>query len=263
MPKVGKYERVLNCLPSRERENDWGLDNAVAAGHMAGEPPIPEKVDLRDSWWKIGDQKDTGSCVGWAAADSVLRWHFQKAGKLDEAKRLSPRFTWMASKETDIYTGRPTTFIESDGTFLKAALEVARKWGAVPDDVLPFESGELYKGEAITFYAIAAKYRISSYFNLGVNLKEWRRWIANNGPILTRLDCDDTWMNALSTDGLLDTYHSESASGGHAVALVGYTKDRFIVRNSWGTDHWGNQGFGFASKAYAQDAFTEAYGVVV
>ncbi len=43
-------------------------------------------------------------------------------------------------------------------------------------------------------------------------------------------------------------------------ALVGYTPDRFIVRNSWGTS-WGDQGFAYASVAYAQAAFTEAYGV--
>lgn len=42
------------------------------------------------------------------------------------------------------------------------------------------------------------------------------------------------------------------------VALVGYTSDRFIVRNSWG-----DKGFGYASIAYAQAAFTEAYGVTV
>jgi C1A family cysteine protease len=44
----------------------------------------------------------------------------------------------------------------------------------------------------------------------------------------------------------------------YAVALVGNTADRFIVRNSWGK-LWGNDGFGFASLGYAQEAFTEAY----
>ena len=54
----------------------------------------------------------------------------------------------------------------------------------------------------------------------------------------------------------------ETAGGGHAIALIGYTPDRFIVRNSWGKD-WGDKGFGYATDQYAEEAFTEAYGVVV
>jgi C1A family cysteine protease len=72
---------------------------------------------------------------------------------------------------------------------------------------------------------------------------------------------DRTWDEAKSNAGNLDVYQPETRRGGHAVALVGYTSDRFIVRNSWGTTGWGDQGFGYASSAYAQDAFTEAYGV--
>ena len=59
---------------------------------------------------------------------------------------------------------------------------------------------------------------------------------------------------------MLDAYKPKTAHGGHAVALVGYTPDAFIVRNSWGTG-WGDKGFAYASLAYAQEAFTEAYGV--
>src|SRR5690606_5413642 len=33
-----------------------------------------------------------------------------------------------------------------------------------------------------------------------------------------------------------------NATSGHAVAIVGYTKDGFIIQNSWGTG-WGNGGF--------------------
>ena len=127
MPKIRKHERILNCLPSHKREEDWSLNNALASRRIAAEPHIPDKVDLREKWWSVGDQEDTGSCVGWATADSVLRWHLVKAGRLNPETALSPRFIWMASKETDIYTGRPTTFIESDGTFLKAALDSGGK----------------------------------------------------------------------------------------------------------------------------------------
>lgn len=252
--------RILNCLPSPKQENDWGFETAVSAGLVA-KRAIPTSKDLREPWWKINDQGSTGSCVGWATADSVLRWHFVKAGRLAKEELLSPRFLWMASKETDEFAARPTTFIESDGTSLKGALDIARKYGAVKDEILPFQSGKLYQDKVDKFYAIASQLKIASYVNLGRNLTAWRTWLANNGPILTRLNVDRTWDNAKSTNGNLDLYQANTARGGHAVALVGYTPDRFIVRNSWGTTLWGQQGFGFASLAYAQSAFTEAYGV--
>ncbi len=263
MPKKDQFkDRILNCIPSRDIEKDWGFENAQEAGLLTATGAIPQSKDLREPWWKIGDQKNTGSCVGWATADSVLRWHFVKAGRLPNAQLLSVRFIWMSSKETDEFISQPTTFIESDGTSLKSALDVARKFGAVRDSVLPFEPIKLYPGLAKTFYTLASQLKIASYFNLGTNPSKWRTWLATNGPILTRLDVDATWDNASNTKGNLDAYQPDTTRGGHAVALVGYTPDRFIVRNSWGTA-WGDKGFGYASLAYAQAAFTEAYGVSV
>jgi C1A family cysteine protease len=255
-------KRILNVEPSPKTEEDWTFDTATEADMVMAAPSVPASKDLRATWWRIADQGSTGSCVGWACADSVVRWHFVKAARLTETTPLSPRFLWMASKETDPFLTRPTTFIETEGTSLKAALDVARKFGVVRDSTLPFGSGRLYPGQASTFYAIAAQLKIVAYFNLGTNQTNWRIWLATNGPILTRLNVDDTWYKATVNDGNMDEYFPDTARGGHAVALVGYSSGRFIVRNSWGTD-WGDDGFAYASLAYAQDAFTEAYGVVV
>jgi papain like protease len=252
--------RILNCLPSRDTEKDWQFRNAAEAEVVAARAVIPASKNLREDWWKIGDQRTTGSCVGWATADSVLRWHFVKAGRLAKDELLSVRYQWMAAKETDQFLTRPTTFIEIEGTSLKSALDVARKFGAIRETVLPFGSGRLYPRDGDTFYALAAQLKINMYFNLGRDLANWRTWLATKGPILTRLDVDATWEDADLTAGNLDVYRPETARDGHAVALVGYTTNRFIVRNSWGTD-WGDEGFGYASHAYAQRAFTEAYGV--
>jgi C1A family cysteine protease len=71
---------------------------------------------------------------------------------------------------------------------------------------------------------------------------------------------DATWDDARRTRGNLDVYQPETLRGGHAVALVGYTADRFLVRNSWGTA-WGDRGYAYASLEYAEAAFVEAYGV--
>jgi Papain family cysteine protease len=110
---------------------------------------------------------------------------------------------------------RPTTFIEPEGTSLKAALDVARKYGAVRERDLPFSVARLYKGDA------------------------------------------------KATAGVLAEYHADTAEGGHAVALVGYDENHFIVRNRWGVTQRGDKGFGYASTAYAQAAFTEAYGITL
>ncbi|MDB5469779.1 MAG: hypothetical protein JWR84_1339 [Caulobacter sp.] len=252
--------RILNCLPSPDQTDDWTFGAAVFAG--VASTALPPAVDLRDdSWWPVGNQHETGSCVGWATADGLLRYHFSQAGWIAKGERLSTRFTWMASKELDEFTTAPTTFIEPEGTSLKASLDVSRRYGAVLDEDLPFEGGRLFPGTAQVFYTKAARLKIANYTNLGPSLVVWRRWLANNGPILVRLDVDATWANG-SNQPTLDVYRPATANGGHAVALVGYTPEGFIVRNSWGDD-WGQGGYVFATDAYAAAAFTEAYGVVL
>jgi hypothetical protein len=170
----------------------------------------------------------------------------------------------MAAKESDEFTTRPTTFIEREGTSVKAALDVARKFGVVTEETLHFSESGLFPGEAQAFYAKAAGLKIASYFNLGADPSQWRRWLANGrGPIATRLSVDATWDAAASSRGVLDVYRPETARGGHAVAIVGFTERQFIVRNSWGTE-WGDIGFAYASDAYATAAFgSELYGIVL
>lgn len=254
--------RIFNCLPSQNTEQDWGFVAAAAAGEVAAGAPLPLSVDLREGWWEIGDQRATGSCVGWAVADGLLRWHFVKTGRLPKQRNLSVRYVWMAAKETDEFSQRPTTFIEADGTSLKAALDIARKYGVVESGILPFSTSRLYEDQADVFYIIASRLRVAHYIYLNRDLSQWRSWLAQRGPIVTRLDVDTAFEAAAQSGGHLDHYQHPGYPKGHAVSIVGYTQDGFIVRNSWGRT-WGDQGFAYASDNYAQAAFTEAYGVVI
>lgn len=258
---IDPRDRILNVVPSAHVEQDWTFETAKNVGMVAAGPP-PANKDLREDWWGIGDQGQTGSCVGWACADAVLRWHFVKAGRLDESETLSVRQIWMASKELDEWP-KPSTFIESAGTSLKSALDVARKYGVVPSGILPFGSANFFVGPEDSFYALASQRKISSYIALDSSPRKWREWIAKNGPILARLDCDDAWFDAKITNGHLTVYDRPNEPAGHAVAIVGYTPDHFIVRNSWGTSNWGDGGFAYATDAYAAAAFDESYGVVL
>lgn len=253
-------KRILNCLSSEDIKDDWRADDAREADILRA-ARYPDRFDLREDWWKINDQLSTGSCVGWATADSILRWHFVKLGRINENTMLSSRFIWMAAKETDALKDTPTSFIEEAGTSLKAALDVARKLGCVTDDILPFSSRYPYTGTENSFFARATRLKINNYHNLGVNPHDWRSWIYQNGPILAHISVDEAFQNASHTQGRL-TQHDPSSQSGHAVAIVGYTSEGFIIRNSWGTD-WGDRGFALATHAYAESAIKETYGVQV
>jgi C1A family cysteine protease len=262
---VEVWERILNVEPSKGTETDWTFQDSVNGGGLRALAAPPPSVDLRKSWWKINDQEDTGSCVGWATADGVVRYHMVKDNRLPKNELLAPRFVWMASKETDEYTTRADTFLEASGTSLKAAMDVVRKFGAVRESLLPFHIvTKMHVGPENAFYAEAAQRKIAAYYNLQRNLTQWKTWLGTNGPILAALSVDQTWQNATATGGNIDTFMPNTVRGGHAIAIVGYlASGRFIVRNSWGTG-WGDGGFGYVTPAYIAAAFfDESYGVTL
>ena len=256
--------RVFNCVESHHQHEDWTLRKAKALGLSAKKKKLPPAVDLRQPWWNIGNQRMSGSCVGWAFADSLLRYHFVKAGKIRKHEHISVRYIWMAAKEMDKVCLYPTTFIDDAGTSAKAALKIVTKYGALKTSVLPFD-GRLVRLKESNFLEVAGRLKVRAYFNLcktqSGKLDRFKEWLAFHGPILTRLKCDPSW-NTVGKDGQLRTYDSKSAHGGHAVSIVGYTPHHFIIRNSWGT-RWGDKGFAYASYQYTTDAFHEAYGIVV
>lgn len=261
-PSAGR--RVYNSVESHDQRKDWSLQKAKRLGLVDRQQKVPAARDLRQDWWNIGNQRSTGSCVGWALADSVLRYHFVKAGKLRKHEHISVRYIWMAAKEMDHKVDYPTTFLDDAGTSAKSALRVVKKIGVLKTSALPFKGGLVTLKER-HFLKVAGRLKVKAYFNLcrtqRGKLARFKEWLAFHGPILTRLKVDPSWNN-IGADGQLRKYDKARANGGHAVSIVGYTPKHFIIRNSWGTG-WGHKGFAYASYDYATDAFNEAYGVVI
>ena len=98
---------IPDARRSKETESDYGVAEA-----QLGDAQLPDAVDLRRPWHEIADQGETASCVGWAVADSVLRWHLVEDGRLEPTQRLSARHVWMSAKETDQREEYPSTFLE-------------------------------------------------------------------------------------------------------------------------------------------------------
>ena len=155
--------------------------------------------------------------------------------------------------------------LQQSGTYIKSSLDILRKHGCPPDKVLPLDSpGSMLPDN--DFNKIAARYKIKAYRAVspngtGFDYEGYRWWLANRGPIVTRLDVDHAFMMARHNTGVLKEYGTRHRYGGHAILIIGYSQDEnFLVMNSWGT-RWGNAGVLWVSRKYAKAAFTESYGL--
>jgi hypothetical protein len=260
--RVGGVPRLLNVEPSHDRHEDWP---AHKDGRLTDKPP-PAACDLREGrpWYRVRDQGQTGSCVGWALADSVMRWQLVEAGRLPPSERLSPRFVWMASKEYRAQRllpteWRPSTFLEEAATTAKDALEVVRRYGVVTNRALSW-TGSLNRGPVEEFFERAAEYRIAAYYTLDGDDRElhWRQWLDQHGPVLTVIDVDRRFASGAER---LERFTPRRHAFKHACALVGYDRDGFIIRNSWGR-RWGAGGDAVATPEWLAEGARETYGVV-
>lgn len=77
------------------------------------------------------------------------------------------------------------------------------------------------------------QFKINKYAMVG-SIPVLKQALLINGPCIAGLPVKDS-----SKDDFWNGYGFE---GGHAVAIVGYDKDGFIIRNSWGTSY-GNKGY--------------------
>lgn len=258
--------RICNMQPSPSPEKDFTIVQAFLASGASDEQIVaamPSKLDLRDTLptWVVKDQKATGACAGFSAA-SLCEYAFIKSGRLPSNMQINPRSIWMGAKETDSFTGTPTTYIEQEGTSLTAVLRILQSLGCVTTDFMPFES--LYTKSLQSYQLQAARLRILSFFNLGKSIDSWRKWLSQYGPIYAAITVDSSWQNASLTNGPLKNYNSSQIYGGHAVVICGYdmANKMILFKNSWGSN-WGDGGYVWASESWCNQAVLEAYGIAV
>jgi hypothetical protein len=264
--------RLFNVVESPD--DVW---DAIEGGRLRDVDP-PDEIDLRSGrpWYKVRNQEHTGSCIGWALADSVMRWQLVDAGRLPEHQRLSPRFVWMASKEWQaqrrgrehetlaelLKEWQPSTFLEEATTAAKDALEVARHLGVVTEPMLKW-TGPLNRGRERDFWRRAGEFKLDAYYSvtaagLEERLRRWRQWISQHGPLMIIVAMD---ASLLSGQKVLREFQPLRRHGLHACALVGYTPEHFILRNSW-SKRWADKGYALAAPAWLSDAVRESYGVL-
>jgi hypothetical protein len=263
---IAGEDRTFNVEASPARKDDWPADKD---GRLEDKDP-PRQKDLRDGrdWYRVRNQRQTGSCVAYALGDGVMRWKLVETGRLEQDQWLSARYIWMASKEIrglrlakDEW--RPTTFLEEAPTNAKDALEVVRRFGAVKSRRLQW-NGQLNRGPVGEFFEHAAEFRIAAYHSLDQpnpikRERQWRQWIDQHGPVFVTLTVD---RNFIDGAGRLEQFDDIAKPFLHACTIAGYDEQGFVLRNSWG-EGWGDGGDIEATSRWLDRAIQESYGVVL
>ncbi|UUO04978.1 C1 family peptidase [Blastopirellula sp. J2-11] len=241
-PTSHLINRKFDAVPDRIDIRDW-----IYQPHLQ---PLPDQVISCNDVPMILDQGVEGACTGFALA-AVINFHLKRRN----LKRfVSPRMLYEIARRYDEWPGE-----DYEGSSARGAVK-----GWIAHGVCE-EHDWQYQAAGIQHFTkdIAQKSLANpggSYYRVSHReVRDMHAAIVENGCLYMTLMVHQGWQEPVgSDDPKYDIVYVENgnlrkrrfpvihrrgrATGGHAVAIVGYTHDGFIIQNSWGTD-WGHEGF--------------------
>lgn len=207
----------------------------------------PESVDWRTKnvVTPVKNQGGCGSCWAFSAIESVESHYAIATGKL---LTLAPQaYVDCVQNPSDCGgTGG------CEGATMELAFNLTAEKG------VPLETDLPYRGRDQKCSSYQAAVKVASYVKLPVNNADaLETALATKGPISVTVAAGP-WM--LYGGGIF-TGCSKSPFGSgadldHGVQAVGYTKEYWIVRNSWGP-HWGKNGYILLSRSSDDKTFID------
>jgi len=201
--------------------------------------PALDRVDLSPLCPPVYDQGAAASCTAnaWAAA-----YQFDMV-KQKEAHVFRPSRLFIYYCERAIEGA-----VDSDGgAMLRDGGKALAKWGACPEYEWPYDISQLTVKPTRACYDEALKHQSLAYWRVRQAEGDVEACLASGFPLVFGFTVYNSFMSdSVAKYGLvpMPNFSAETASGGHAVMLVGYDRStrRFLVRNSWGAD-WGMGGY--------------------
>jgi len=189
----------------------------VAEAIFAKSRNLGEECDLRPELEPVRDQGEQGSC---AAMTSSCMKEWQEKKDVNFGGYMSPQF---------IYNNRENQ--DSEGMYSRDVMKILNKIGSVPEKDYPYETNADISEELLE---TAKNYKIKGYAQINT-IEGLKQALLINGPCYIAFPVFNYGNRFWKPE------QGDVMQGGHAVAVVGYTKKGFIIRNSWGT--WNNTGY--------------------
>jgi hypothetical protein len=248
-------QAVLEMLMARYSGIDLsGLEVGVPPkGDPVPPQPLPpafadvteqDAVDLRKYCTPIGDQGQTGRCsaFAWTHATEMSRNILQ-----EDSPRLSPNFTMLEFQRMQgdaqdfqyAYSGGDGTISGPDpgGVLVEHGTCRQELW---PDDnPRPMTREQQLEADA-------QRYRLEAV-PLPIALDDVRKVLSAGCPVHVSMNTGAAFSD-VGRDGVFNAAEAPwGRHGRHAMLIVGYTGNFFILKNSWGTD-WGDKGYAYVPK---------------
>lgn len=197
---------------------------------------LPASVDLRPKCSAVEDQAPLGSCVFNATVGNMEFLLLKDKKPFVDLSRLFPYYT---TREYDGCIDR------DDGATLRTGIKMLAQWGVCTEKIWPYVPSQFKTKPSAQAYADAAKRKVTTYARIN-GLLDMKRCLADGYPFVFGFTVYSNFTTEkMARTGRLDMPGpTDIVQGGHAVMAVGYSNasNRFIIRNSWGTD-WGMKGY--------------------
>jgi C1A family cysteine protease len=214
-------EFICNALVSPEDKRDY-----IFVGTTGDLPAI---LDYRTDLRPIRNQGSQGTCYAQSAA-CIKEWHeYRDYGFLGQ---LSPQFFYNHRKNIYDDNGK-----NDSGMYSRDVMKLLTTVGICTEHTYPYGKIEDKKDILEAVYNEAKSHLIKAYAKVS-GLEKTKRSLYENGPCFITFP-----VYQYTSEFWKKTETKNKNVGGHAVVLVGYTEEGFIVRNSWGVN-WGENGYG-------------------
>jgi C1A family cysteine protease len=208
----------------------------------------PSSVDLRPVCPPVYDQGQLGSCTANAIAGAI---------EFDQRKeKLAQPFT--PSRLFIYYNERVMeNSVESDsGAQIRDGIKSVAAQGVCAETLWPYIEAQFAARPSAPCYKIAKTHPAVSYSRVPQDPVQLKTCLAAGYPFVLGITVYESFeSDAVAHSGVVPMPQtSETALGGHAVMAAGYddASQRFLIRNSWGSD-WGMGGYFTLPYAYLSD----------
>ncbi|SPP81668.1 cathepsin L1 isoform X1 [Drosophila guanche] len=227
MSTDGYLRNFLRLLKSQSNAADDNIADIVGSAQMSN---VPESLDWRRKGFTTPsqNQQSCGSCYAFSIAESIEGQVFKRTGKI---------LTLSVQQIVDCSVSHGNQ--GCIGGSLRNTLKYLQSTGGIMrSDDYKYASK---KGKC-QFVGDLSVVNVTSWAILPVNDEQAiQAAVAHIGPVAVSINATPKTFQ-LYSDGIYDDVSCLSTSVNHAMLVMGYGKDYWILKNWWGA-RWGESGY--------------------